>query len=265
MVLLHCCTLCLCFLFRKSQFSTMKFFVLVVFAFLQLSSAFQPIISQALQRPYRRTVHMALPAETKKNKRGVIFGATGYIGKFVAKESIRRGYETVAFVREQSGAGKDDFFKGCEVIYGDVTDEENIRYLAFTSKTDVVISCLASRSGTKSDSYKIDYQATLNTLNAARSAKVGQYILLSAFCVKKPLLQFQFAKLKFEQALTAAGDITFSIVRPNAYFKSVSGQMELLQQGWPFVMFGDGSMCKCNPIAESDLGDQPPQYNTYTL
>ena len=212
-ILLHCCTLCLCFLFRKSQFSNMKFFVLVGVAFLQLSSAFQPIISQALQRPYRRTVHMALPAETKKNKRVVIFGATGYIGKFVAKESIRRGYETVAFVREQSGAGKDDFFKGCEVIYGDVTNEENIRNLAFTSKTDVVISCLASRSGTKSDSYKIDYQATLNTLNAARSAKVGQYILLSAFCVKKPLLQFQFAKLKFEQALTAAGDITFSIVR----------------------------------------------------
>jgi len=23
--------------------------------------------------------------------------------------------------------------------------------------------------------------------------------------------------------------------------------------GWPFVMFGDGEICKCNPIAESDL------------
>jgi divinyl chlorophyllide a 8-vinyl-reductase len=45
------------------------------------------------------------------------------------------------------------------------------------------------------------------------------------------LLQFQHAKLKFEQALTSAGDITYSIVRPNAYFKSVSGQLELLQQG----------------------------------
>ena len=45
------------------------------------------------------------------------------------------------------------------------------------------------------------------------------------------MLQFQHAKLKFEQALTAAGDITYSIVRPNAYFKSVSGQLELLQQG----------------------------------
>jgi len=23
--------------------------------------------------------------------------------------------------------------------------------------------------------------------------------------------------------------------------------------GWPFVMFGDGEICRCNPIAESDL------------
>jgi divinyl chlorophyllide a 8-vinyl-reductase len=96
-------------------------------------------------------------------------------------------------------------------------------------------------------------QATLNTLNAALATKADQFILLSAFCVRKPLLQFQHAKLKFEAALTAAGDkgdIKYSIVRPTAFFKSVSGQLELLQQGWPFVMFGDGTMCKCNPIAE---------------
>lgn len=45
----------------------------------------------------------------------------------------------------------------------------------------------------------------------------------------------------------------YSIVRPTAFFKSVSGQLELLQQNWPFVMFDDGKICKCNPIAESDL------------
>ena len=71
--------------------------------------------------------------------------------------------------------------------------------------------------------------------------------------MQKPLLQFQNAKLKFEEALTSAGDITYSIVRPTAFFKSVSGQLELLQDGWPFVMFGDGDICKCNPIAEQDL------------
>lgn len=42
-------------------------------------------------------------------------------------------------------------------------------------------------------------------------------------------------------------------MRPTAFFKSVSGQLELLQQGWPFVMFGDGKICQCNPIAEQDL------------
>ena len=32
-------------------------------------------------------------------------GATGYIGKFVVKELIRRGYDVVAFARERSGIG----------------------------------------------------------------------------------------------------------------------------------------------------------------
>ncbi len=38
----------------------------------------------------------------------------------------------------------------------------------------------------------------------------------------------------------AAGDITYSIVRPTAFFKSVAGQIKLVQDGKPYVMFGDG-------------------------
>mmetsp|Transcript_10588 Transcript_10588/g.15923 ORF Transcript_10588/g.15923 Transcript_10588/m.15923 type:complete len:237 (+) Transcript_10588:51-761(+) len=99
------------------------------------------------------------------------------------------------------------------------------------------------------------------------------FVLLSAFCVAKPLLQFQFAKLEFEKALVAAAEasqskLRYSIVRPTAFFKSVSGQFELLQQGWPFVMFGDGEICQCNPIAESDLAtfivntiEEPDKFN----
>lgn len=54
---------------------------------------------------------------------------------------------------------------------------------------DGVISCLASRSGTKSDSFAIDYQATLNCLEAAKNEGANHFVLLSAFCVKKPTLQ----------------------------------------------------------------------------
>ena len=33
----------------------------------------------------------------------VVFGATGYIGRFVVKELVERGYQVVAFARERSG------------------------------------------------------------------------------------------------------------------------------------------------------------------
>ena len=51
------------------------------------------------------------------------------------------------------------------------------------------------------DSWDIDYQATLNALEAARAAGAQHFVLLSAICVQKPTLEFQKAKLKFEDAL----------------------------------------------------------------
>jgi divinyl chlorophyllide a 8-vinyl-reductase len=112
---------------------------------------------------------------------------------------------------------------------------------------------LASRSGIKKDAYLIDYQATLNCLTAGRAAGARHFVLLSAFCVKNPWLQFQQAKLKFEAALQEQTDMTYTIVRPTAFFKSVSGQLEVVQGGAPYVMFGNGEVTRCNPIAESEL------------
>eukprot|EP00980_Cylindrotheca_fusiformis_P005614 scaffold1184_cov132-Cylindrotheca_fusiformis.AAC.35 len=120
---------------------------------------------------------------------------------------------------------------------------------------DAVISCLASRSGIKKDAYAIDYQATKNCLDSGIAVNARHFVLLSAFCVKNPWLQFQKAKLKFEGDLQSQDAMTYSIVRPTAFFKSVSGQLEVIQQGAPFVMFGDGEVTRCNPIAESELAE----------
>lgn len=163
------------------------------------------------------------------SKKVMIVGATGYIGKYVVRESVRQGYNTIAVVRDTNNINK-DYLDGASVVKADVTNPEMIQSMAAETKPDVVISCLASRSGIKSDSYLIDYQATLNCLNAAKNAGAAQFILLSAFCVRKPTLQFQKAKLLFEDTLVKSG-VKYSIVRPTAFFKSVSGQLELLQQG----------------------------------
>jgi divinyl chlorophyllide a 8-vinyl-reductase len=42
-------------------------------------------------------------------------------------------------------------------------------------------------------------------------------------------------------------------VRPTAFFKSLAGQIELVKQGKPYVMFGDGNLASCKPISEQDL------------
>ena len=205
----------------------------------------------------------ALSAE----KTAIIAGATGYIGKSCVREAVRQGYKTIALVRDPSKLdtpeGKQafgEFFEGAQVVACDVTDEAQLNQIMAdiakeAGSIDAVVSCLASRSGVKKDAYLIDYQATLNCLEAGRAVGAKHFVLLSAFCVKNPWLQFQQAKLKFEAALQEQKDMTWSIVRPTAFFKSVSGQLEVVQSGAPFVGFGNGEITRCNPIAESELAE----------
>jgi len=193
--------------------------------------------------------------------RVMVAGCTGYIGRFVTKELIKRGYQVVAFSREKSGVGgkksMDDVqkdFSGAECVFGDVTNMDSIRKcFSEVGKVDVVVSCLASRTGGIQDSWDVDYQASLNCLEYLREEQGAHYVLLSAICVQKPLLEFQRAKLKLEEAIAAQSDVTYSIVRPTAFFKSLAGQVSIVKGGNPYVMFGDGEICKANAISEADL------------
>ena len=58
-----------------------------------------------------------------------------------------------------------------------------------------------SHTGGKSDSWAIDYQATKDVLDMGREMGASHFVLLSAICVQKPLLEFQRAKLKLEGEL----------------------------------------------------------------
>jgi divinyl chlorophyllide a 8-vinyl-reductase len=118
---------------------------------------------------------------------------------------------------------------------------------------DAVVSCLASRTGAPRDAWAVDCQAHLDALSAAQEAGVAHMVLLSAICVQKPVLAFQHAKLAFERALIASG-VGYSIVRPTAYFKSLSGQIARVRAGKPYLVFGDGRGTACKPIGDDDLG-----------
>ena len=195
-------------------------------------------------------------------RRVFVLGATGTIGRATVRALVRRGHEVVCFVRPRAGVGgawsADDSARvltGASLRFGDVTDPASLARDGFRGEPfDALVSCLASRTGAPIDAWAIDHQAHLQALAAAREAGVSQVVLLSAICVQKPLLAFQQAKLAFEAALIESG-LTYSIVRPTAFFKSLSGQIERLKKGKPFLVFGDGTLTACKPISDDDLGD----------
>ena len=168
----------------------------------------------------------------------------------------------VCFVRARAGIGGSlapanisQLFDGATVRVVDVADPVSLARGGFAGERfDAIVSCMASRTGAPRDAWAVDHRAHLNVLEAAQRAGVGHFILLSAICVQKPLLGFQHAKLAFEAALIGSG-LRYSIVRATAYFKSLSGQIDRVRRGRPFLVFGDGTLTACKPISDGDLAD----------
>jgi divinyl chlorophyllide a 8-vinyl-reductase len=161
---------------------------------------------------------------------------------------VDAGFEVVALARQGAAT-----VPGCRVVEGRVTDPGDVAAAMAAARPSAVVSCLASRTGEPADAWAVDHAAHSSVLKAAVAAGVGQFVLLSAICVQKPVLEFQRAKLAFEAELMAA-PIDWSIVRATAYFKSLSGQVARVQAGKPFLVFGDGRLTACKPISDADLG-----------
>ena len=174
---------------------------------------------------------MAMPLQTI-----ALAGSTGTIGATTAHALTSAGYRVLCLGR------------------GDFDEEDRLEERLRKEGVTAVISCMASRSGTVADAWRVDYAAQAMLLRAALGAGVSQFVLLSAICVQRPRLAFQMAKLAFERELQAA-PLCWTIVRPTAFFKSLSGQISRVRRGKSFLVFGDGRLTACKPISNADLAE----------
>lgn len=185
-------------------------------------------------------------------RRVLVAGATGTIGSAVVQNLSARGVDVVALVRR---AGDHPALPHVTWRVCDVTDPVSLTRDGFEAdQFDSVISCLASRKGGHAESWRVDDEAQRQLIATARQSGTAHFILLSAICVQKPKLAFQFAKLSAEKALIESG-LSYSIVRPTAFFKSLSGQIARVKAGKPFLIFGDGCLTSCKPISDRDLAN----------
>ena len=195
-----------------------------------------------------------------QSMRILLLGATGTIGRATANTLVARGHDVVCVIRSPSKktsprkvADPEADLTGAILRIADVTDPVSLANDGFCGETfDAVVSCLASRTGTKKDAQRIDYQANHDALVLAKRYHVPLMVLLSAICVQNPKLPFQHAKLAFEKELIDSG-LRYSIVRPTAFFKSLSGQLKRVRAGKPYMVFGDGTLTACKPISNGDL------------
>jgi uncharacterized protein YbjT (DUF2867 family) len=168
----------------------------------------------------------------------VVLGATGYIGKAVVRELVQRGRPTIAFIRSSDRASFPPELEGANVVEGDPQmDADGSLKRALTGASGV-ISCISSRTGSPREVEQIEH-----------GHPRASYVLLSAVCVKTPVLRLHQAKLRIERELAASG-LPHAIVRPTAYFKSISAQVANVVAGQPYVLFGEGTHTKCNAIGQ---------------
>ncbi|KAK9158686.1 hypothetical protein Scep_005260 [Stephania cephalantha] len=96
----------------------------------------------------------------------LVVGSIGYIGKFVVKELVKRGFNVIAIAREQSGIKdkniKEETLKQlrrANVWFSDLIKIDSLENSleSIGSPIDVVVSCITSRFGGVRDSWNIDY------------------------------------------------------------------------------------------------------------
>ena len=185
----------------------------------------------------------------------LLVGASGYIGRQVALRLLQKELDVICLFRKAPELDRSSTNKQPTNLVVDLNNEEEFEIFSHSCPPfDAVISCLGSRTGGIRDSWRSEYLANLNILRLALKRSARKFILLSAICVQKPKLHFQHAKLAMENELIHSG-ITYTIIRPTAFFKSLAGQVDRVKSGKRFITFDNGENTSCKPISELDLAE----------
>jgi uncharacterized protein YbjT (DUF2867 family) len=183
----------------------------------------------------------------------LVAGASGQTGKLIVEQLVAEGYTVRALVREP-GKASGTFPAGVQLVAGDVKDPASLAP-AMAGMT-WVISAVGAKSGKGPDRPEmIDYQGVKNLVDAARAAKIRQFVLVSSRGVTQDdnPLNKMFGdvlkwKLKGEDALRASG-IPYTVVRPGGLLNAPGRQKTVVFEQ------GDRASSAETTIARADVAD----------
>jgi uncharacterized protein YbjT (DUF2867 family) len=181
--------------------------------------------------------------------RVLVAGATGYLGKFVAREFKSRGHFVRALARspEKLDPLRDELD---EIVRGEVTEPETLERAC--DDIEVVFSSIGiTRQRGRLTFRDVDYQGNKNLLDVARRAGVRKFIYVSV--LGGPALRhldIVKAHEDFVDELKVSG-LDWAVLRPTGYFSDMGELFEMARKGRVYL-FGRGDK-RVNPIHGADL------------
>ncbi|MBS1597705.1 MAG: SDR family oxidoreductase [Bacteroidetes bacterium] len=185
----------------------------------------------------------------------LLFGATGNLGREIAKVAKLQGYDLTVVVRNENKAKQLADFTN-KFIVADITDARALTNIC--DGFDIIISALGKSVSPNDDSkasfQDIDLVANSNILNEAKKSNVKKFVYVSAFHSEKYLhLEYFRVHHEFAELLKLSG-INYSIIKPPAIFSGFLDLIEMAKKGRLFNI-GKGDK-KTNPVYELDLAGE---------
>lgn len=151
----------------------------------------------------------------------LVVGATGTLGRQIARHALDEGYEVRCLVRSQKKAA---FLKewGAELVSGDLCKPETLP--AALDGVSAVIDAATARATDSLSIRQVDWQGNVNLIQATKAAGVDRLIFFSILDAEKfPHVPLMEIKRCVELYLAESG-LNYTILRPCGFLQGLIGQ-----------------------------------------
>ena len=158
-----------------------------------------------------------------------IFGATGFVGKYLLEELKKHDYNAQMLIRKGS-ENKIDISSNHKIILGDISNKDAIKQTL--KDADAIIYTIGIIREFKRKNITFDYlhhQGIKNVIKEAEKLKIKRFVLMSANGVKKEGAKYQTSKYLGEMALINS-NLNWPIFRPSLIFGDSDGRDEFCAQ-----------------------------------
>ena len=151
----------------------------------------------------------------------LIVGATGTLGRQVARYALEQGLKVKCLVRSPKKAS---FLKewGADLVMGDLTKPSTLSY-ALEHVTDV-IDVATTRPTDSLRMRQVDWEGKVHLIQAAEKANINRFIFFSILNAEKypqvPLMDIKFCTEKF----LAETKLNYTILKPCGFYQNLIGE-----------------------------------------